>query len=127
VKKSSGQGAVSARSHGDGSLAVPPLDRQRGGIAAQRKAIPEGVLSAELNRRALAETLDGEVERTSHGFAATTAERVLHVPYSLAADAAEALLITKTQGLLTTKLDRMQPEMAWIVYMLTLPSAQTEN
>ena len=90
-------------------MAVPPLDRQRGGIAAQRKAIPEGVLSAELNRRALAETLDGEVERTSHGFAATTAERVLHVPYSLAADAAQALLITRAQGVVTEKLRNMEP------------------
>jgi hypothetical protein len=45
----------------------------------------------------------------------------------MAADAAEALLLCREQGLITAKMSRMDPEMAWIIYRLTLPRPELLN
>jgi hypothetical protein len=117
-KTGSGQ-AVSEDGEGP---AAPGVDRSRNETAAQARHILEADSHSDLRR-----FLDGEVERTASGFNATTEARRMFVPFSFADDAAEALTVTKMHGLVAEKLNRMPADMAWVLYLTTLPPPAEEN
>ena len=71
--------------------------------------------------------LDGEAQPVRGGWDCIGCGRTLFVPDWMAADAAEALLLCREQGLITAKMSRMDPEMAWIIYRLTLPRPELLN
>jgi hypothetical protein len=45
----------------------------------------------------------------------------------MASDAASALLLCREQGLITARMSRMDPEMAWVIYRLTLHRPGSAN
>jgi hypothetical protein len=51
----------------------------------------------------------------------------MFVPFSFADEAAEALAVTKMHGLVSEKLNRMPADMAWVLYLTTLPPRAEEN
>src|ERR1700733_12485385 len=99
----SGGGCVKTLSSGKGSVGGAAKDRRRGGICAQTQGILCAAANALLNRRALTEILDGEATCLPSGFNCETAERILYIPRSMAADEAAALFVTKMQGVIAKK------------------------
>jgi hypothetical protein len=76
---------------------------------------------------AVSAIVDGQCIPTPTGYDAETETRKLHVPYSLVTDAAAALVVCMTQGVIVVKLRRMVPEKAAVVYATTLATATPEN
>jgi hypothetical protein len=58
--------------------------------------------------KATSGVLDGEAEFGRYGYNANTADRLLYVPHGKAADAAEAILLCRQQGIIRSKLDAME-------------------
>jgi hypothetical protein len=77
--------------------------------------------------KATSEVLDGEVRPVRGGWDCIGCGRTLFVPAWMVRDGAEALLLCREQGLITAKFNRMRPEMAWIIYRLTLPRPEPLN
>lgn len=71
--------------------------------------------------------LDGEAEFGRYGYNASTADRLLYVPHGKAADAAEAILLCRQQGIIRSKLDAMETGAANVVYATTLAMAIPRN
>jgi hypothetical protein len=82
---------------------------------------------AESGWNATSAVLDGQAELVRGGWDCLGCGRTLFVPAWMVRGAAEALLLCRGQGLLTAKLNRMNPEMAWIIYRLTLPRPEPVN
>jgi hypothetical protein len=82
---------------------------------------------AESGWAATSKILDGEANAVRGGWDCAGCGRTLFVASWMVADACEALLLCRQQGLLTAKLNRMNPEMAWIIYRLTLPRPEPVN
>jgi hypothetical protein len=79
------------------------------------------------NSRALCEVLDGVAERGACGYSAITDDRMLWIPFRVAACPATALVICRSTGLLRSKLDAMNDADANYVYFTTLATATPEN
>jgi hypothetical protein len=77
--------------------------------------------------KATSAILDGACMPTKDGYDAETATKKLLVPYSMATDAAAALVVCMAQGVIVEKLRRMSPEKATVVYLTTLATATPEN
>lgn len=84
-------------------------------------------MTIESGWKATSAILDGEANAVRGGWNCIGCGRTLFVPAWMVCDAAEALLLCREQGLLTAKLNRMNPEMAWIIYRLTLPRPEPVN
>jgi hypothetical protein len=115
-KKSGGCGSILAISHGSGLVSRARRDRCTGATPVQQ----QGILCAAANAVLLRMELNGEAEAVRSGFNCETAERILYVPHSMAADEADALVITKAQGIVAEKLRNMDSESAAYVYATTL-------
>jgi hypothetical protein len=79
------------------------------------------------NSREVCEVLDGEVRPTCAGFDCVGSGKALFVPYHCCADPTHAMLLCRQSGLVTAKLNRMRPDRAWVVYLLTLPRPDPAN
>jgi hypothetical protein len=86
-----------------------------------------GRMNIEVGWAATSAILDGEANAVRGGWDCIGRGKTLFVPSWMVADAAEALLLCRQQGLLTAKLNRMNPETAWIIYRLTLPRPEPVN
>jgi hypothetical protein len=113
--RSGGSGGVVRTANAQGSVSTrSPKVRSPARASAQERAI-------------LCQVLDGQVTRRAAGFAAESCDRVMFIPFETTCDAAVALVITKMQGLISAKLDKMEPEAADILYATTLPLPDSEN
>jgi hypothetical protein len=77
--------------------------------------------------KATSAILDGACMPTKDGYEAETATKKLLVPYHMASDAAEALVVCMAQGLIVEKLRRMTPEKAAVVYITTIARPDPQN
>jgi hypothetical protein len=118
--KKSGGGSVRTVSHGCGVVGQAVPDRRPSETVTQRAHVLEGA-------QALRMILDGDVEHGVNGFNATTDDRILHVPYTKASDAACAILLCRQGGILRVKLAAMDDLTAALVYAITLPRNELEN
>ena len=75
----------------------------------------------------LRQLLDGECDCRGDGFDSFASERVLFVPYHVAADAGTALLLCRQYGLIMSKLLAMDPARAWCIYLTTVPEPELAN
>ena len=120
-RKSSGVGAVLARSRGGGAVVAAALDRRPARVPAPR----QGILYVEAR-----EVLNGECVRRIGGFETeteATEPRVLLVPYGITTCPATALLLCRRNGLLKAKLANLPQETADYLYLTTLARAEPEN
>jgi hypothetical protein len=81
----------------------------------------------EFGWKATSAILDGEANAVRGGWDCIGCGRTLFVPDWLAGDAASALLLCRQSGLVTKKLNAMDPARAWVVYLLTVPRPEPDN
>jgi hypothetical protein len=74
----------------------------------------------ETGHGAVRDVLDGEVVITKFGYDSLTQERRMHVPHTVARDAAEALAVCQQQGIVLAKMANMTQEAAFYVFATTL-------
>ncbi|MGD0567058.1 MAG: hypothetical protein ABSA78_01535 [Candidatus Sulfotelmatobacter sp.] len=79
------------------------------------------------SRRGTSSVLDGEPNAGRGGWDCIGHGKTLFVPDWMASDAASALLLCREQGLITARMSRMDPEMAWVIYRLTLHRPGSAN
>jgi hypothetical protein len=80
------------------------------------------------NSREVCAVLDGEVRPTGDGFDCVGSGKALFVPYHCCAtDPTHAMLLCRQSGLVTSKLNAMDPARAWVVYLLTPPRPEPVN
>lgn len=115
----SGSGSVRTASRALGSGVSRSVNRPSAPAPEPARAISV--------QQALRQVLDGQVTRRAAGFAAESCDRIMFIPFETTCDAAVALVITKMQGLISAKLDKMEPEAADILYATTLPLPDSEN
>jgi hypothetical protein len=117
TKKSNG--SVRARSRGGGLTVRRRKDREPSGGVALLAHVLEGQHAAELRL-----LLDGEAEPAATGFNCETSERILHVPHSMAADEACAILLCRQAGIIREKLAAMDDASAAFTYATTFPRSE---
>lgn len=120
-KRSNGSGAITTRSRGDGSIVASATEVSTSGALAQRRRVLcEQPILETAERTELRTALDGEADRGLFGFNASTESRVLFVPYTRAADSAEAILLCQRHGFISEKLAQMNETAASITYFTTI-------
>lgn len=120
-RKSSGCGAITARSLGDGSIVESTNDLPPKVARAQRRRVLyEQPILETAEHADLRLILDGEAERGLFGFNASTENRVLLVPYTRTTDAAEAIVLCRRDGLVFKKLAQMGELAASIAYFTAI-------
>jgi hypothetical protein len=88
---------------------------------------PETLEQRVANHQELRAILDGEAEFGRYGYSASTDDRVLYVPHTAAADAAEAVWLCRRQGPLRSKLADMEPVLEAVVYHTTIAVREPLN
>jgi hypothetical protein len=79
------------------------------------------------NSREVCEVLNGEVRPTGSGYDCVGSGRALYVSYATTTDPTHAMLLCRQSGLVTSKLNAMDPARAWVVYLLTPPRPEPVN
>jgi hypothetical protein len=79
------------------------------------------------NSREVCEVLDGEVRPASGGWDCVGSGKALYVPAHMASDPTSAMLLCRQSGLITRKLNAMDPARAWTAYLLTPPRPEPLN